>query len=130
MEKKRTLKFLLENMDCVLNDGVYVFSVIPEWQIDLIEMAVFHFKETEGITIVLKQQVADEQNLNYEFEASWITLRVHSSLDAIGLTAAVARVLTEKGISCNVIAGFYHDHIFVPSSMGRAAVAALKSLSN
>lgn len=130
MKKEGELTFLIENMDCVLNEGVYVFCAISEWNSDLIKLAVCHFKEAEGITIVLKKEVADEQNLPYEFKASWITLRVQSALNAVGLTAAIASNLSEKGISCNVIAGFYHDHIFVPSTLGREALNSLNSLSN
>lgn len=129
MDKENELASLIKNMNPILNEGVYVFCVIPDWKSDLIKLAVCHFKEEEGITIVLKKEIADQQNLQYEFEGNWITLRVNSALNAIGLTAAVSQNLTEKGISSNMIAGFYHDHIFVPSTFGRAAVASLEALS-
>ena len=58
-----------------------------------------------------------------------ITLTVHSSLDAVGLTAAVANKLTEKGISANVIAAYYHDHIFVQTEKAALAIEALNEFS-
>jgi hypothetical protein len=129
MDKEKELASLVKNMNPVLNDGIYVFCVISEWKSDLIKLAVCHFKEEEGITLVLKKEIADQRNLQYVFEGNWITLQINSALDAIGLTAAVSQNLTEKGISCNMIAGFHHDHIFVPSDFGRAALASLEVLS-
>lgn len=60
--------------------------------------------------------------------AAWITLTVHSDLAAVGLTAAFSRVLAEAGISCNVVAGVRHDHIFVPVERAADAMAALRRL--
>jgi hypothetical protein len=62
------------------------------------------------------------------FRAAWITLTVHSDLNAVGLTAAFARALGEANISCNVIAAAYHDHIFVPVEEGERAVNVLREL--
>jgi hypothetical protein len=61
---------------------------------------------------------------------AWITLTVHSSLEAVGLTAAFSRALTEAGISCNVVAAYYHDHIFVPTRDAGQAMQVLKNLSH
>ncbi|MEO9662897.1 MAG: ACT domain-containing protein, partial [Maribacter dokdonensis] len=65
----------------------------------------------------------------YEFIASWITLTVHSALDAVGLTAAVANALTKHNISCNVVAAFYHDHIFVSTKDATKAMSVLQEFS-
>ena len=65
----------------------------------------------------------------YDFVAAWITLQVHSALGAVGLTAAVSRVLTEAGISANVVAGFTHDHLFVPHDRADDAVRTLVALT-
>jgi hypothetical protein len=62
------------------------------------------------------------------FRAAWITLTVHSDLQAVGLTAAFAGVLGRAGIGCNVVAGAYHDHIFVPLELAQSAMTALKAL--
>lgn len=88
------------------------------------------FKEQEGLTLILPLEAADSAGLTYESKFKQITLTVHSSLDAVGLTAAVATKLTEHGISANVVAAYYHDHIFVPSDKSAQAMAALKEFSN
>jgi hypothetical protein len=87
------------------------------------------FREREGLTLVLSKAKADESGLAYESEFRCITLNVHSRLDAVGLTAAVSRRLADLGISANVIAGYFHDHIFVPHERAQAALTALQQLS-
>lgn len=104
---------LLKTMKPVLNEGLYVFCTIQDTtRIDPLDIQLL-FREKEGVTIVTKMDVADKLQLRYSFVASWITLTVHSSLEAVGLTAAFSNVLTANQISCNVVAGYYHDHIFV-----------------
>jgi hypothetical protein len=61
---------------------------------------------------------------------SWITLNIHSSLEAYGLTAAFSNALAEANVSCNVVAGVYHDHIFVPRNDADKAMTVLKKLSS
>jgi hypothetical protein len=85
--------------------------------------------EPEGLTLVVPQQDADTAGLAYEYVAAWITLRVHSALAAVGLTAAVAQELAGIGVSCNVVAGYHHDHLFVPYERAAEAVAALEDLA-
>ena len=87
------------------------------------------FREKEGITLILKREIADKLNLKYSFVASWITLTVHSSLEAVGLTAAFSKALADNGISCNVVAAFYHDHIFVDQKDAKKATQILNQLS-
>jgi hypothetical protein len=85
--------------------------------------------EAEGTTLVVTQEEADRLGLRYEFVAAMITLRVHSSLESVGLTATVSSALAEAGISCNVIAGYHHDHLFVPCDRGGEAMELLGTLS-
>jgi uncharacterized protein len=86
--------------------------------------------EAEGATVVVTIDAADRNGWTWDFEAAWLTLDVHSSLEAVGMTAAVSAALTREGIACNVIAAFHHDHLLVP--MGRAgdAVECLLALRN
>jgi hypothetical protein len=87
------------------------------------------FSEAEGLTLIVPRAVADAYTWPYSFVAAWLTLTVHSALDAVGLTAAVARVLTQANISCNVVAAFYHDHLFVPAAEAERALQTLQALS-
>jgi uncharacterized protein len=86
-------------------------------------------REDEGTTWVLQREAAEEAGLPFEFVASWITLTVHSSLDAVGLTAAFSTALTRAGISCNVLAGLHHDHLLVPHDRRDDALAVLRGLA-
>lgn len=87
------------------------------------------FAEQEGLTLVVPKTRADMAGEHYDGEYALISLSVHSDLQAVGLTAAIAGALSERGISANIVAGFYHDHIFVPASRADDAVAALSQLA-
>lgn len=84
--------------------------------------------EDEGVTLVVDQALADERGWDYEGAFGWITLQVHTSLSAVGITAAVATALSRVGISCNVLAGFYHDHLLVPAEAVDEAIEVLGGL--
>lgn len=84
--------------------------------------------EDEGLTLVLTKADADQAGLGYQYVAARITLRVDSALDDVGLTAGFSKVLAEAGISCNVIAGVAHDHLFVPWERGEQAAELLRAI--
>ncbi len=84
--------------------------------------------EAEGWTVVAERAVADARGWPYGFVAAWLTLEVHSSLEAVGLTAAFSAALGSAGISCNVLAGYFHDHLLVPVDRADDALAALHGL--
>lgn len=98
----------------VLHDGQYVFCVMDNPPGISTNDIVMMFKEKEGYTIIVERNIADHLGLSYSGVFSWISLTVHSSLEAVGLTAAFSSALADARISCNVVAGYYHDHIFVP----------------
>lgn len=112
-----------------LHTGRYVFTTRREGTVPEGLHPVATVTEPEGLTLVLSQEEADRAGLRYDYVAGWITLRVHSALAAVGLTAAVAGALAEAEISCNVIAGFHHDHLFVPSAQARTALRVLETLA-
>lgn len=85
--------------------------------------------EDEGTSLVLERHIADAFRLEYATVFAWITLTVRSSLAAVGLTAAVAAALADQHIPCNVLAGFNHDHLLVPSGRVDEALAVLAALS-
>lgn len=129
MAREKHLKTLPKHMKPVLNTGTSVFCVVKD--IDLVkrEGVLFEFKEKEGVTLVLEQAKADAYRLTYQGTFSWFTLTVHSSLEAVGLTAAFSNALAQENISCNVVAAYYHDPIFVPVHATSKALEALQKLS-
>ena len=112
-----------------LNEGDYVFCTVDAISKIEINDVICFFKEAESCTIIVKQSVADKLGMTYSYIAAWITLTVHSSLDAVGLTAAFSTALGDKGISCNVVAAFYHDHIFVRKEDAEKAMLVLYNLT-
>jgi len=130
MAGKTNLSDLLAEMNPSLNHGRYVFvHAQGSLKIDLAQV-IATFREEEGITIVLEKEKADELGLIYDYVSAWITLTVHSSLDAVGLTAAFSKVLAENNISCNVMAAYYHDHIFVNENDAEKAMETLGQLTS
>jgi hypothetical protein len=129
MSGEKNLDILLKTMRPTINVGEYVFCTIDDsTEINQSDVVLF-FKEQEGNTVILKKEMADNLQLDYFFIASWITLTVHSSLNAVGLTAAFSKALSDAGISCNVVAAFYHDHIFVDRNDTEKALQILNAFS-
>lgn len=129
MPGETSMHKLLSGMSPQLNEGRYVFCTVengkPPGGVEIIGS----FREAEGLTLIVALEEAQQAGLAYEYIAAWITLNVHSSLQAVGLTAAVAQALAEAGISCNVIAAYYHDHIFVGEADGHRALGVLRTLA-
>jgi hypothetical protein len=130
MPGERDLTKLLSGMKPQLNPGRYVFTTLPgSREVPSGVRPVATVAEDEGLTLVVPQEEADRAGLGYDYVAAWITLRVHSALDAVGLTGAFATALADAGLSCNVVAGFHHDHLFVPYEQAEQAVVILNALS-
>ncbi len=129
MTGEKDLTKLLKTMKPQHNAGDYVFCVANDLTNMKINDVLLLFKEHEANTIIIKKEVADSLNLPYTFVAAWITLNVHSSLEAVGLTAAFSTALAAKNISCNVVAAFYHDHIFVNKKDIDKAIQTLQELA-
>jgi GNAT superfamily N-acetyltransferase len=85
-------------------------------------------REDEGVTLILTRTDADRAGLAYDYVAARITLGVNSALTDVGLTARFSRTLAAAGISCNVIAGLAHDHLFVDWDQAARALALLREL--
>ena len=123
------LNKLIKGLSPKLNDGEYVFTSIKDIKLIDISEAICTFKENEGLTLVLERDRADQLGLKYNFIARWITLEIHSSLNAVGLTSLFTTELANNAISCNVIAGYYHDHIFVSTKDSLKTLEILKHLT-
>lgn len=121
---------LLRSMSPELIEGELVFCTVSGRLDEYLALQpIATFIEAEGLTLVVEKSKAQQAGLVFDGEFRQITLTVHSSLEAVGLTAAVAAKLASKGISANVIAAYYHDHIFVQSAKALSALAALKEFS-
>ena len=131
MTGEKNLAKLLPAMSPALIAGEFVFCSFEKAHYgdhsDLEPIAAF--TESEGLTLVIKKSNADKHEIKYESVFRCITLNVHSSLDAVGLTAAFSSKLAEHGISANVIAGYFHDHIFVQNEHAEKAIAAISELT-
>jgi len=123
------LKTMLATLEPRLHEGVYVYSSVPA-DTDLSAIPVIGmFRESAGITVILSEPDAVAAGFPVLFRARWITLSVSSALNAVGFTSAFSSVLRDAGISCNVVAGAYHDHLFVPVDEAEKAMAVLRDLS-
>jgi hypothetical protein len=121
------LNTLLASMSPELQPGVYVYASVP-FSADLGDIVpLATFREREGLTVIVKEGEAQRAGIEPLFRAAWITLTVHSDLQAVGLTAAFATALGKANVSCNVAAA-YHDHIFVPIESAGTAMVALQQL--
>ena len=129
MQSIANLKELLTHMQPELNSGCYAFVALPAGFVLDPTHIVASVREPEGHSVILPKQIALDLGLPVAFTAAWITLTVHSDLAAVGLTAAFSQALGQAGISCNVVAGVHHDHLFVPVELAQQAMDALHALS-
>ena len=130
MSGQTDLATLLASLNPSADPTLYVFCTVPGARYgDLSHIEpVASMAEAEGLTLVVAKDNAERAGLPYAGTFHCIHLNVHSSLHAVGLTAAVATTLAEHGISANMIAGHYHDHVFVPSDRSKAALELLGAL--
>ncbi|CAE6857861.1 hypothetical protein R69658_07475 [Paraburkholderia aspalathi] len=122
------LSVLLKTLEPALNPGVFVFASVKDGHAIDPAVIVASIREPEGLSVITSEADAAISGLNLLFKCAWITLTVNSALEAVGLTAAFATALGRSGISCNVVAGAYHDHIFVPLESAQTAMHVLHQL--
>jgi hypothetical protein len=129
MAGETSLATLLRSMSPQLNAGEYVFCSVPDGKLPAGLEVLGSFREQEGLTVIVERCDAETAGFSFDYVAAWITLNVHSALEAVGLTAAFATALAQAGISCNVIAGYYHDHLFVGQADADRALRVLRDLA-
>ena len=126
----KELQTLLANVDPVLDERSFIFCTFPELNNDdicrLNPIGFFH--EKEGLTLIITTDDALSNGIRFDTVYKLISLTVHSSLNAVGLTAAIATKLASKDISANVVAAYYHDHIFVQKEKAGQAMEAIMEL--
>jgi hypothetical protein len=120
---------LLRGMTATLAEGTFVFVACPDrrWPEGLTPRMIF--EEAEGTTLIVREEDARRLGLPHEFPCRMITLNIHSSLEAVGFLARVASALAAAGIGVNPVAGFYHDHLFVPEGREQDALDVLAALA-
>ncbi|NND02180.1 MAG: ACT domain-containing protein [Acidimicrobiia bacterium] len=126
MTGETDLASMLATLRVKRRPGIFAYVSLPEVPSDVTPEATV--VEGEGITVVLPADLARSRGWDVAFEAAWLTLEVHSALEAVGLTAALSKALGDATIPCNVLAGTYHDHVLVPADRADHAIAALESL--
>ena len=131
MPGETNLQILLANMHPTLLEKEFVFCSVSPTEFEQLRIhLVGWFREAEGITLVIERNIADDEGLDYEFVSRMITLNIHSSLEAVGLLAAITSKLAAAGISVNTISAYYHDHLFVPTNRASAVMMLLDELKN
>lgn len=132
MKRTQFLQDLIEQLSPTLDPNSYVYCTVAHAKYGELEhlKPIVSLTELEGLTLVIPLEQAETEGLDYYRVFRRITLKGHSSLEALGLTSVVTNLLAERGITTNVVAGFYHDHIFVPSDRADEAMEALEALAN
>src|SRR5687768_522502 len=124
------LPTLLRSLAPVLRDDEWVFCWLPADATRAhADVALASVREDGGVSLVLPRAHARAHGLPDAPAFRCLTLTVHSSLEAVGLTAAVATALAARGIAANVVAGARHDHLFVPAARAEGALALLRALA-
>lgn len=130
MSGETELNRLLASMQPVLAPEIFVFCTLSaEHDLQWLSPRLI-FDEAEGKTLILEQSQADEAGLKAEFPCRMITLTVHSALEVVGFLATIIPALAEEGMGVNPVAGFYHDHLFVPADRASDALACLQRLAD
>ncbi|MDF1670442.1 MAG: ACT domain-containing protein [Roseovarius sp.] len=127
MSAVRDTRAMITGMAPVLDETLYHFCVSEDET--LVEHALAIFREDEGLTLILSDALAAAHGVQTDLAMRRITLSVHSALDGVGLTAAVATALAQGGIPCNMVAAYHHDHAFVPAQQAEQAMVILTELA-
>ncbi len=121
---------MIGGMTPELQPGEFVFVCFHDDSLcgQVLAAAVATYHEAEGLSAILPVEVAAGPGVAIGPLMRCITLRVHSALDGVGLTAAVAGALADAGIACNMVAAFHHDHAYVPAARAEEALGLLEAL--
>lgn len=129
MAGESDLDLLLQQMAPVVRPGTFVYCNFPDAGLPDGLTPICTMLEAEGLTAILPREQAQAQGIPYQFESALITLSVHSSLTAVGFLARICSALAATSIPCNVVSGYYHDHLLVPRDRLPDTLTALGQLS-
>ena len=129
MSGETDLDVLLASMTARLVDGVFVFATLTDSSLPIGLKPRMIFQEEEGTTLILLQSEAEAYGIDFEFPCRMITLNVHSALEAVGFIARIATELAAKGMGVNPVAGFYHDHLFIPLGREQDALEVISDIA-
>lgn len=129
MSGETDLNVLLKTLTGDLHPDTFVFATLPTRDVPDGIAPMMRFEEAEGTTLILRQSEAQAHEIASEFPSRMITLNVHSALEAVGFMAVIAARLAAKGMGVNPVAGFFHDHIFVPEGREAEAMAVLEDIA-
>jgi hypothetical protein len=127
MVGETNLDVLLKSLSADLIEGVFVFATVAEVPSGISARMIF--EEAEGTTLIVLRSEAEAHGLPFEFPSRMITLNIHSSLEAVGFMARIATELAKEGMGVNPVAGFYHDHLFVPEDRADDAMDVLAQIA-
>ncbi|WP_209504137.1 MULTISPECIES: ACT domain-containing protein [unclassified Ruegeria] len=116
-------KAMIAGMRPEIQPCEFAFVVWPE-DMDWPDGTRASYVEAEGLSLIVPINCAPKEAVAMRC----ITLQVHSSLEGVGLTAAVSGALAQAGIPANMVAGYHHDHVYVPSGLAEDALRILKNL--
>lgn len=129
-EAVRETSAMIAGMAPRLDEREYVFCAMANPGLAVLALALACFRENEGVSLILERTVAAGLRLDVSSPMRRIVLEVHSALDGVGLTAAVASALSANAIPCNMVAAFHHDHVFVPADKAEAALDVLRKIQS
>lgn len=129
MSGEHDLNEFFRKMNATLADGVFVYATLPDHDIPEGLKTQMVFEEQEGTTLILHRTEAEAYGLPFTFPCRMITLSVHSALDAVGFISRVCTALAKENMGVNPVAGFYHDHLFVPDGRQEDALRVLHRLT-
>lgn len=128
MSGETNLNTLLASMSADLIDDLFVFVTLQDRKMPDGLTPRMMFQEAEGMTLILTKDDADAHALPFEFPCRMITLNIHSALDAVGFIARIATELAKHNMGVNPVAGFFHDHLFVPDGREHDALAVISQI--
>lgn len=130
MSGQQNLQAVLDSLRVSCDDVEYGFANVKDASNISIDDVQGTFKEDESLTVIAPVKYLANKGIQYEGSYAKLTIEVHTSLELVGLTAVLAAQLADRGISANVVAAYFHDHIFVQHNLRQDAIEALEQLKN